>query len=101
VESAYLGAWKSLNAAQSAMDSSTPASVRSFLAYHQWRVLFNWETLIDNLSGGSTVADHVIRNIRPHFDGRDLLDMADAARQSVPVGDPLRVIMDAEMGSHL
>ena len=101
VESAYLGAWKSLNAAQSAMDSSTPTSVRSFLAYHQWRVLFNWETLIDNLSGGSTVANQVIRNIRPHFDGRDLLDMADAARQSVPVGDPLRVIMDAEMGSHL
>ncbi|MCF7789662.1 MAG: hypothetical protein K9N47_26295 [Prosthecobacter sp.] len=101
VESAYLGAMKSLAAAQAAMDSSTPASVRSFHAYHLWRVLFNWETIIDNLKGGSSVADQVIRNIRPHFDGRDLLDMADAARQSVPLGDPLRVIMDAEMGSHL
>lgn len=101
MESAYLGAIKSLDAAQAAMDSSTPASVRNFHAYHQWRILFNWETIIDTLSGGSTVADQFLRNLRPRFDGLDLLDMANAARQSVPAGDPLRVIMDAEMGTHL
>jgi hypothetical protein len=83
------------------MDSTTPASVRHYHAYHKWRILFNWETIIDTLSGGTTAADQILRNIRPRFGGKDLLDMADAARQSVPVGDPLRVIMDAEMGSHL
>ncbi|MHB1082769.1 MAG: hypothetical protein ACYC67_25470 [Prosthecobacter sp.] len=101
VESAYLGAMKSLDAAQAVTDSTTPSDARNLLAYHQWRILFNWETIIDTLSGGSTVADQVIRKLRPRFDGHDLLDMADAARQSVPAGDPLRVIMDAEMGSHL
>ncbi len=101
VESAYLGAMKSLDAAKAAMDSSTPASVRSYHAYHQWRLLFNWETFVDTLNGGRSVADQVIRNLRPRFDGHDLLDMADITRQTVPVGDPLRVIMDAEMGTHL
>ena len=101
IESACLGAMKSLAAAEAAMDGTTPASVRNFHAYHKWRILFNWETIIDTLSGGTTVADQILRNIRPRFGGQDLLDMADAARQSVPAGDPLRVIMDAEMGTHL
>lgn len=100
LESACLGAVKSLDAAEAVMDDSTPLSVRHFHAYHQWRIFFNWETIIDTLTGGTTVSDQVIRNLRSHFKGRDLLDMANAARQSIPPGDPLRVIMDAEMGTH-
>lgn len=101
VESSYLRAMKSLDAAQSVIDSTTPESVRSFHAYHKWRMLFNWETIIDNLSGGSAVVDQATRSIRTHFDGHDLLDLADAVRQTVPATDPFRIIMDAEMGSRL
>jgi len=42
--------------------------------------------------------DQAVSRIRPHFNDHDLLDVADVVRQTVPAGDPLRVIMDAEMG---
>lgn len=98
VESSYLKALRPLDAAQSIIDSTTPESVRYFYAYHKWRILFNWETILISLSGDKAAVDQAISNIRPHFDGHDLLDVADAVRQTVPAGDPLRVIMDAEMG---
>lgn len=101
METSYLSALKTLDAAQAVMDSSTPESVRHYHAYQKWRMLFNWETIIDNLSGGRAMADDVILKIRPRLDGHDLLDLADAVRQTVPAGNPYRVIMDAEMGSQL
>jgi hypothetical protein len=98
VESSYFKALQSLDAAQSVIDKTTPEAVRNFYAYHKWRMLFNWETIVVSLSGGKVVADQATSSIRTHFEGHDLLDVADAVRQTVPVGDPLRVIMDAEMG---
>jgi hypothetical protein len=58
----------------------------------------NWETLLISLSADPAAMDQAVSRIRPHFDGHDLLDVADVVRQTVPAGDPLRVIMDAEMG---
>jgi hypothetical protein len=99
VESSYRQALRTLDAAQALMDSSTPEAARNFQAYHEWRVLFNWETIINSLKGGSAVVDEAIRSSRSHFGGRDLLDLANTVRQKVPPGDAFRVIMDAEMGS--
>ena len=89
---------RSLDAAQAVIDSSTPESTRHYFAYQKWRMLFNWETLLISLSADPAVMDQAVSRIRPHFDGHDLLDVADVLRQTVPAGDPLRVIMDAEMG---
>ena len=98
VESSYYKALQSLDAAQAVIDKTTPEAVRNFYAYHKWRMLFNWETIVVSLSGDKAVADQAISSIRTHFEGHDLLDVADAVRQTVPAGDPLRVMMDAEMG---
>ncbi|OYW74388.1 MAG: hypothetical protein B7Z37_17980 [Verrucomicrobia bacterium 12-59-8] len=99
VESSYLNALRSLDSAQAVIDSSTPESVRNYFAYQKWRMLFNWETILISLSGDKAAVDQAISRIPPHFNGHDLLDEADAVRQTVPAGDTLRVIMDAEMGS--
>jgi len=98
VESAYLKALQSLDAAQAGIDKTTPESVQYFYSYHKWRMLFNWETIVVSLTGGKAVVDQASSSIRARFDGHDLLDVADAVRQTVPSGEPLRVIMDAEMG---
>ena len=98
VESSYLRALSSLNAAQAVIDTSTPEPVRHFYAYHKWRILFNWETVLVSVSGDKAVMEQAISRIRPHLNGHDLIDVADAVRQTVPLGDPLRVIMDDEMG---
>ena len=95
VESSYLKAMQALDAAQSDIDKTTPEAVQNFYAYHKWRMLFNWETIMVSLSGGKAVVDQATSSIRTHFGGHDLLDVADAVRQTVPTGDPLRVIMDA------
>jgi hypothetical protein len=98
VEGSYLKALQSLDATESVMDKTTPEAVRSFYAYHKWRMLFNWETIVITLSGGKAAVDQATSSIRTHFEGRDLLDMADVERKKVPEGELLRVIMDSEMG---
>lgn len=101
VESSYLQAMQTLDAAEAAIDkTSTPEPTRSYFAYQKWRLLFNWETIISTLNEGKTAAEEATSRLKPHFAGHDLLDVADAVRKTVPAGDPYRAIMDAEMGRH-
>lgn len=98
-QTTYLQALHAVDAAEAAIDKAiTPEATRSYFAYQKWRMLFNWETLIVTLSGGKPASDQASDSLRSHFDGHDLLDVADAVRKTVPPGDTYRKIMDAEMG---
>ncbi len=98
VERQYVTAFKRLDAAQNAFGAATDASVKNYHAYHKWRMLYNWQTIINKLVGGPSAVNAAIESATSHFGGRDLLDVADAARDTIPAGDPLRELISAKTG---
>lgn len=98
VERQYVTAFKQVSSAENAIRAATDESVKNYLAYHKWRMLYNWQTIIDNLTGGPAVVDAAIESSSRHFGGKDLLEVAYAARDSIPAGDRLRELIRAKTG---
>ena len=96
VESGYLTAMRRVAAAENAFGEPTPQSTKSLLYYHQWRMLYNWQHIIDTLAGGMTEQDKTALAVRRHFGGRSLLTVAEQAKNTIPAGDPMRALIEAE-----
>ncbi len=77
----------SLSDAERRIGPATPASTEHYLAYQRWRILQNWREIISHLP--SAAARNTAR-AEAQQDGRILREAADAARDSIPRGSPLR-----------
>jgi hypothetical protein len=98
VDAPYVRALAALKNAENEFGAGTEQDVKSYVAYQKWRMLFNWQTIINNLVGGDAAVDEAIKTATSHYNGRDLLDIADDARNSMPQGDRLRAVIDAKTG---
>lgn len=98
VDASYVHAFNILKETENSFGEATEQDIKSYVAYQKWRLLFNWQTIINNLGGGGSVVEQAIHTATSHFGGRDLLDVADDARSSMPAGDRLRAVIDAKTG---
>ncbi len=76
-----------LEEAQRRYGASTPVSTKHYVAYHRWRLIQNWREIISHLP---TPAERNAAREQARQDGRSLREAADAARDAIPAGQPLR-----------
>lgn len=92
-ERSYKAVVRHLNAASDACGTGTDNGTRHYLAYQKWRTLRNWQLIIEYLD--EQQVNQALNTAKPILEGRIPYDAADAARLTVPTGEPLRTLMDA------
>lgn len=89
----YKAVVRHLNAASDACGTGTDNGTHHYLAYQKWRTLRNWQLIIEYLD--EQQVNQALNSAKPILEGRIPYDAADAARLTVPTGEPLRTLMDA------
>ena len=89
-------AWDQLQSAQAEVGPPTPESVISYVHFQKWRVLEDWRIVLSGLTDDTTRQS--ARDEAKQVLGKDLKEAADAERNAIPAGHPLREYIRARGG---
>lgn len=94
-ETAYPTAFNHLRKAQALYGAETDDETKHYVAFHQWRMLLNWDAMINRMNEEETVRDDAARRASSAIGGLSLAKQARAARESIPATSPYRSLADS------
>lgn len=94
-ETAYPTAISHLRKAQSLYGAETDDDTKHYVAFQQWRMLLNWDAMINRMTEEEPVRDDAARRASSAIGGPSLLKQARAARESIPASSPYRALADS------
>jgi hypothetical protein len=95
---AYAEAYGELGKADDLVDASTAPSTRYYVAYQRWRILSNWSLVIASVDTMTSPARRAALADAEKVVGGPLSRAADAARDRIPDGHPLRQLIRSQGG---
>jgi hypothetical protein len=97
---AFTQAYGEIRKAESLVDANTAPSTTYYIAYHQWRIVTNWNIVIASVDKDAVVspARSAARADAEKVVGEELSRKADAARDKIPDWHPLRQLIKAQGG---
>ncbi|MDZ4403640.1 hypothetical protein [Prosthecobacter sp.] len=94
-ETAYPTAFSHLRKAQALYGAETDDDTRHYVAFHQWRMLLNWDAMINRMTEEESVRDDAALRASASTCGPSLAKQARAARESIPVSSTYRALADS------
>jgi len=91
-ERSYFTAVQKLDAAKSEFGDATPESTKNYFYYQKSRLFNNWQTIVNHLAGGESVQDRTSQELKGHFGGRSLVQVAKEAKSSISDGSPSQAL---------
>lgn len=95
-EKDYPTALDRLDQARGQLADATDDETRHLLAYHRWRMLLNWDAIINRLDAPEAEQDAAAQRAAARFDGRSLSKLARATREAIPEDSQYRRLADAQ-----
>jgi hypothetical protein len=95
-EKDYPTAFDRLDQARAQFADATDDETRHLVAYHRWRLLLNWDAMINGLNAPEAEQDAAAQRAAASFDGRSLSKLARATREGIPETSQYRRLADAQ-----